>query len=136
MSEQNNLVARRFEKAFAEGDIVALKKIVAANVVDHNAPRGARPGIDGVLDAVALFRTGFPDVQISVERTIAEDDSVAVFGTIAGTNHGPMFGVPATGKRATFAYIDVFRIVNGVIVEAWHVEDIAGMLGQLGLLPS
>jgi hypothetical protein len=23
-----------------------------------------------------------------------------------------------------------------VIVEAWHVEDIAGVLGQLGLLPS
>jgi len=136
MSEQNNQVARRFEKAFAEGDIVALKKIVAANIVDHNAPRGARPGIDGLLDAVALFRAGFPDIQISVERTIAEDDSVAVFGTIAGTNQGPMFGVPATGKRATFAYMDMFRIVNGVIVEAWHVEDIAGMLGQLGLLPS
>jgi steroid delta-isomerase-like uncharacterized protein len=136
MSEQNNQVARRFEKAFAEGDIVALKNIVAANVIDHNAPRGARPGIDGLLDAVALFRTGFPDIQISVERTIADDDSVAVFGTITGTNQGPMFGVPATGKRAMFAYMDMFRIVDGVIVEAWHVEDIAGMLGQLGLLPS
>jgi predicted ester cyclase len=47
-----------------------------------------------------------------------------------------MFGVPATGKRAIFTYMDMFRIVNGVIVEAWHVEDIAGVLGQLGLLPS
>ena len=136
MSEQNTQLARRFETAFAKGDIAALTEIVAANVVDHNMPPGTKPGREGLLDAVALFRTGFPDIQISVERTVAEGDSVVVVGTISGTNHGPIMGVPATGKRATFAYMDMFRVANGVIVEAWHVEDIAGMLGQLGLLPT
>jgi steroid delta-isomerase-like uncharacterized protein len=136
MSEQNKQLVRRFETAFAKGDIAALTEIVSANVDDHNMPPGAKPGREGLLDAVALFRTGFPDIQITVERAIAEGDSVAVFGTITGTNDGPMMGVPATGKHATFAYMDTFRVANGVIVEAWHVEDIAGMLGQLGLLPS
>jgi predicted ester cyclase len=34
-----------------------------------------------------------------------------------------MMGIPATGKRTTFAYMDMFRMANGIIVESWHVED-------------
>jgi hypothetical protein len=29
--------------------------------------------------------------------------------------------------------MDMYRIANSQIVEVWHVEDIAGMLAQLGL---
>ena len=44
-----------------------------------------------------------------------------------------MMGRPATGKPADVGYMDMYRIANGQIVEVWHVEDIAGMLTQLGL---
>ncbi len=44
--------------------------------------------------------------------------------------------LPATGKQAQFAYMDMHRIVNGRIIEIWHLEDIAGMLYQLGLMPA
>jgi predicted ester cyclase len=30
----------------------------------------------------------------------------------------------------------LYAIANGQIVETWHVEDLAGMRRQLGLLPS
>jgi predicted SnoaL-like aldol condensation-catalyzing enzyme len=30
--------------------------------------------------------------------------------------------------------MDMYRITDGQIVETWHVEDIAGMLGQMGLM--
>jgi predicted ester cyclase len=43
--------------------------------------------------------------------------------------------MPATGKPATFCYIDINRIVDGRIAELWHVEDVAGMLQQLGVMP-
>ena len=69
------------------------------------------------------------------DRIVAEEDSVAVYGKVSGTNTGPMMGTPPTGKRATFAYMDIYRIAGGQVVESWHVEDIAGMLGQLGLMP-
>src|SRR5262245_10829655 len=121
MSEQIKQLVRRFEAAFAAGDIATLKEIVAENIVDHCPPPGAKPGRTGLVDAVAMFRAGFPDLQIAVDRTIAEGDAVAVFGTITGTNTGPMMGIPATGQRAIFSYMDMFRIANGVIVETWHV---------------
>jgi predicted ester cyclase len=55
---------------------------------------------------------------------------------VAGTHLGTVMGAPATGKRASFAFIDIYRIADGRIVETWHVEDVAGMFGQLGLMGS
>ena len=54
-----------------------------------------------------------------------------MYGKVIGTNHGSMMGMPPTGNVATFAYMDMYRIVSGRITETWHVEDIAGMLRQL-----
>jgi len=131
MSEDNTLIARRFLAAFAAGDTVTLTQIVAETMVDHNAPPGTKPGRQGLLDAVAMFRGGFADLEISADRIVAESDSVAIYGTIRGTNTGALMGNPATGKRAVFNYMDMYRIANGQIVEMWHVEDMAGMLRAL-----
>jgi steroid delta-isomerase-like uncharacterized protein len=133
LSEQNKLIARRFLAAFAAGDTATLTQLVSENIVDHSAPPVARPGRSGVLDAVAMFREGFPDMQISADRIVAEGESVAVHGRMKGTNTGPMMGRPPTGKPADVGYMDMYRIANGQIMEVWHVEDIAGMLVQLGL---
>jgi len=32
--------------------------------------------------------------------------------------------------------MDMHRVENGRIIESWHVEDIGGKLGQLGLPPA
>jgi steroid delta-isomerase-like uncharacterized protein len=133
MSEQHKQLARRFVAAFAAGDVAALEEIVAEDVLDHNPAPGQAAGRRGLLDAVAFYRAGFPDLAITVEREVAEGDLVALYGTISGTNAGPMLGRPATGKRVAFVYLDLYRVADGRIVETWHVEDIAGMLRQLGL---
>jgi steroid delta-isomerase-like uncharacterized protein len=136
MSEQHKELARRFLRAFATGDVATLEQIVSADLIDHNSPPGANPGRQGLLDAVAMFRTGFPDLDLSIEQAMAEGDMVAICGSVAGTHLGMMMGVPATGKRASFAFMDMYRIADGRIVETWHVEDVAGMFSQLGLMGS
>jgi predicted ester cyclase len=76
----------------------------------------------------------FPDLKVTDEKQVASDDRIAQVGLIKGTNTGTMMGRPATGKAAAVPYMDMYRINGGKIVEAWHVEDIAGMLQQLGLV--
>jgi steroid delta-isomerase-like uncharacterized protein len=132
MSDQNKAIARQFLAAFAAGDTTVLTRIVAENLVDHNASPGTKPGRQGLLDAVTMFRVGFPDIEISADRVVAEGNTVAVYGMIRGTNNGPLMGAPATGKRAVFSYMDMYLIASGQITEVWHVENIAGMLAQLG----
>jgi hypothetical protein len=45
------------------------------------------------------------------------------------------FGMPPTGKAAEFGYIDMYRINGGRITEAWHIEDIAGLMRQIAPSP-
>lgn len=131
---ENKEIAKRFADAFASGDTATLTEIVAQDVTDHGSPPGTAPGRQGLLDAVALFRAWFPDLKIAVDQQVASGDLVAQYGTLSGTNTGSFMGKPATGKFVQMPWMDMYRIKDGRIVETWHVEDIAGMLGQLGLM--
>lgn len=136
MLEQNKHIARQFIAAFAAADTRTLERIVAEHMVDHNLAPGQRQGRRGVLDAVETFRAAFPDLKITIESLVADEERVSVTGKMSGTNQGTLMGAPPTGKSASFAYMDMYAIAHGQIVEAWHVEDLAGMMRQLGLLPS
>jgi len=67
---------------------------------------------------------------------IAEGDTVVVRGTTSGTQTGAMQGIPPTGKKFTISGIDIFRVVDGKIVEHWDAVDQLGMLQQLGVIPA
>ena len=67
---------------------------------------------------------------------IAEGDTVVVRGTTSGTQTGAMQGIPPTGKQFKVAGIDIFRVVDGKIVEPWDAVDQLGMLQQLGVIPA
>ena len=131
MSDPNLQLLRRFIAAFESGDFQTLEEIVDANVIDHTAPPGSPPGLQGLLYAVRPYREGFPDLRISIDKAVSSGDVVIGYGILSGTNTGEFFGMPATGKYAQFSYIDIYGIELGRIVEAWHLEDIAGLMRQL-----
>ena len=67
---------------------------------------------------------------------MAEGDLVATRFTAAGMQTGPFQGIPPTGRRVTYSGIDINRIADGRIVEAWVSYDALGLLEQLGGSPS
>jgi steroid delta-isomerase-like uncharacterized protein len=136
MLEHNKHIARQFIAAFATADTRTLERVVAEHIVDHSLPPGAKQGRKGVLEAAEMFRVAFPDLKITIESLVADDERVSVTGKMAGTHQGSLMGAPPTGKMASFAYMDMYGIAHGQIVEMWHVEDLAGMMRQLGLLSS
>jgi SnoaL-like polyketide cyclase len=56
---------------------------------------------------------------------------------MTGTNTGPfdLFGLPPTGRPVTMTGQEIFRAEAGKFAELWHLEDVPGMLRQLGLEP-
>lgn len=60
---------------------------------------------------------------------------VVQYGVMTGTHSGNLMGIPPTGKAVSILWMDMHRIQGGQIVESWHIEDIAGMLQQLGVTP-
>jgi predicted ester cyclase len=64
-----------------------------------------------------------------------DGDLVATSFTDRGTHRGELLGLPATGREVTVRGINIERVRDGRIVETWHVEDIAGLMAQVGASP-
>ena len=90
---------------------------------------------DGMKEAKG-WRQAFPDLKVSVDMIIAENDLVSVRWTATGTNTAAGNGIPATGKSVRTSGTTVFRFANGAIAEEWTAGDALGLMKQLGLLPS
>jgi len=77
----------------------------------------------------------FPDLQLSINDYIAEEDRVLGRVTFTGTHAGDLMGIPATGKSFTFTDICYHRIEDGRIKESVQVADVLGLLQQIGVVP-
>jgi len=79
------------------------------------------------------MRGAFPDFHLTIEDQIAEGNKVITRVTFRGTHQGDYRGIAPTGKQIKYSGIAIDRIVDGKVVEMWHVADTCGMLQQIGV---
>lgn len=87
-------------------------------------------------DHIAMNEAAFPGYEMHIEKMVAEDDLVSVYGRAGGTHKGPFMGVPPTGKSWEVPYHITYQIESGKIVDHWLVMDTAAFMQQLGLIPN
>jgi steroid delta-isomerase-like uncharacterized protein len=73
-----------------------------------------------------------PNLKVTVERTVAERDLVAVHWKVVGTNTVAAGGLPGKGDRVGIEGMTFFRFSAGRIVEEWSIVDVATLRKQLG----
>lgn len=135
--EENKAIVRRmFEEAFNQGNLAILDECVAPDYLDHSPVPIPVPGIEGWKQRIAGYRTGFPDVQFTIEPLLAEADLVALRWTVRATHLGTFGGIPPTGKPVTFTGLNMERMASGKIIENWSEFDLSSLLRQLGAIPS
>ena len=138
MTEQNKAIARRvIEEVFSEGRLDTADELIAPGAIGHDpAMPEALHGPEGVKDAAAGYRGGFPDLVLRVEDQCAEGELVCTRWTAVGTNSGEFWGIAPTGKQATVVGITIDRITGGKIAESWTNWDALGLMQQLGVVPT
>ena len=111
-------------------------ELVSTEAVFH-VPGRPEPmvGPAGYLGIVEMMRSGFPDIQWTVEELISEGDKVAARFTMRGTHRGTFMGVPPTQKPITVQAINIYHLKNGQIVREYGAPDLLGLLAQIGALP-
>lgn len=75
--------------------------------------------------------TAFPGYQIVRHQVVADDDIVAVRGTVQGVHKGDFAGIALTGKQVSADLMIFYRVNDGRIVEHWMQWDLKGLLDQL-----
>jgi steroid delta-isomerase-like uncharacterized protein len=93
-------------------------------------------GPNGYLAIIGMMRSGFPDIQWSLEDEVVEKSKVAARFIMKGTHQGVFFGVSPTGKSIKIQAINFYRFSNGQIVEEYGQPDMLGLLQQIGAVPS
>lgn len=130
--EYKDLIRRFIEEVVNGGNAAALGEYCVSGAM-------LARGLEG---QVRSMKTAFPDLQLSVEEMVVEDDRVAVRVVARGTNSGPLVGLPAFGHlerpvpptgRATMATGMYFFTLNGGKIVSVALElDQVGLLRQMG----
>ena len=134
-AEHNKAVCRRWIEAFNERDEKGEADARAAEFVAH-APASIEPA---PLDAnawpefLSVFLEGFPDLHLTVEDAVGDEDLVAQRILFKGTHTGVFQGLPPTNRQVTFSALEINRMVDGKVAEHWVQMDALGLLHQLGL---
>lgn len=129
--ETNKSITRRvYEEGLNQG---RFEVPYSPDFVGHGG-RSTFTHADGMAEARG-WREAFPDLNITVEKQVAERDLVAVRWTARGTNTGTGNGIPATGRAVEITGTTLFRMTDGRIAEEWTCADSLGLMKQLGMLP-
>ncbi len=135
-TEDNKVLAQRWlEEVWNKGDLSLIDELIAPNYVLHDPTRPGLRGRAGIKESIAMFRTAFPDLHFTIEDQVAESEKIVTRYTVQGTQMGPLMGIPATGKQGTITGIDIYRITDGQIEEAWSNWDTLGLLQRIGVIP-
>lgn len=135
-TEQNKALANRVVDGINQKNLSVFDEVIAADAVDHAAPPGMPPTRETAKQFFDMLVAAFPDFHYTVEFTVAEGDRVAQRLNASGTMQGEFLGMPPSGKQATWTETHVSRFADGKLVEHWASIDQAGMLQQLGFMPS
>ena len=130
--EHNKSVARRvYEEGLNQG---RFDVPYTADFVGHGGARTFTHA-EGMAEAKG-WRAAFPDLNMQVDKLLAERDLVAVRWTARGTNTGSGNGIPATGRPVEITGTTLFRMDEGRIAEEWTCANSLGLMRQLGMLPT
>jgi predicted ester cyclase len=91
---------------------------------------------DGVKQVARIYHTALPDLQVTVDDVFAAGEKVGMRWRSAGTHRGDLAGIPPTNKWMHTSGINIWRVVDGKVVEGWIEWDQFGMMQQRGVIPT
>jgi steroid delta-isomerase-like uncharacterized protein len=126
--KRNQDVALRYhEDIFQKGNLEVANEILSPDFILHNPtlPEELRKGPEGTKKFASAVIAAVPDIKIVHHDVFTKGDKVLIRWTNSGTNTGPLFGNPPTGKQFVVTGFDLFRISNGKIMEMWQQYNFA-----------
>jgi predicted ester cyclase len=131
--ENKRVVLRLFNEVMNNRNLSIINEVFDERSIHHGFTYPV-VGPAGFRELLSQFFVGFPDLNLKVEKAVAENDFVATRGTWTGRHEGDFMGISSTGKSVKVGYMDMWRMENGKCVENWVQMDIAGLMQQLGAM--
>jgi len=136
MSRTTEEVARAAFEAVAGHDPDGIVAQGAPDYVDDFVAVGRFEGHAAIRAFFVEMFAAMPDLVMTVERVVADDETAVVQWQAKGTFDGRSFqGIRATGRAVEIRGVDVMEIRDGLIQHNTIYYDGASFARQIGLLP-
>lgn len=121
-----------FADALNRRDYDALDDLLSEDFTDHH------PGFVDVYRRDVYKRNlkmviEALEMQAEAEDVVFAGDKVLTRIRLTGRHVGRFLGLEPTGNVVAWYTNELWRIENGKLVERWAVDDLYGLLGQLGV---
>ena len=136
IEDNKRVVATFVEVCQNQHNLAFADEVFHPEFVNHYAPEGrpmpvGQPPVEHFKHFYGLLLQAFPDATMQIDEQLAERDLVATRKTLRGTHRGELWGLPPTGNRVEWEFIDIFRVRNGKLVEHWTHMDFEALRAQM-----
>jgi len=132
--ETNVALAREYlDRVFNAHQPELAAEYLTPDVKWHGGTLGSLEGRDNVVGLLQGFIGGLPDLDAVEQDTVAQGNLVAMRLVVTATHGGPLFGVPATGKKVQWMAVDIYRMEDGKIAEEWAADDVMAIVHDIGV---
>ena len=136
IEDNKRVVATFVDVCQNQHNLAFANEIFHPEFVNHYAPEG-RPApagqgpVEHFKHFYGMLLRAFPDATMEINEQLAERDLVATRKTLRGTHRGELWGLPPSGNRVEWEFIDIFRIREGKLVEHWTHMDFEALRSQM-----
>lgn len=132
VKENKAIIQRWIEEAWNKGKMEVFDEIIAPD-----CPWRKGHGPDAFKSWCSQQHTLCPDLHMTIEEIVAEEDKAVVYCEFQGTLTGEMAGwVKPTGRHVTVKPVQFMRFSEGKIIELRHLQDYLDTYQQIGIVPS
>lgn len=119
---------RYFNDVVGAGHLEPIEELVHPEAQDLTGEWSK--GREGFREHISWFHSSF-ELEIAIERVIADEEYVALYWKMKGRHVGPAFGIEPSGKFIENSAISTMRFRDGLIVEYEVMFNAINVLVQL-----
>lgn len=132
----NKKFMTRFVDFINTADPKLADELVSPDAIFHIPGRpDPLKGPSGYLNVIAMMRSGFPDIQWSLDEMVVEPNKVAARYTMRGTHEGAFAGIAPTGRKISVQALNIYELCNGQIIREIGQPDMMALMQQIGGAP-
>ena len=131
-TEDNKQVVRRFlDQAWNQNNLCIVDELLHPAFCRHVATEPYLFSREAQRQNIIRFHEAFPDLKLTIEEIIAEQDMIVYRGLLRGTQLHEFRNVDPTRKQILLMVIGIVRVENGLIVEQWGGVNELDLLEQI-----
>lgn len=129
MKTTNKEIVSGFFAIYNSKDYQAIHNYIAPDYYDHGLPQVRSPW--DAIEILKIVHRAFPDLQVTIDDLIEENDKVVFRGHFTATHLGEFAGMPPSGVKIEFEALEIFKLENQKITESWGYWPMALITSQI-----